>query len=80
MKLLNIFRLEIACSLLILKLVTATFSEAQTPQYYNYNNTHLGMLFPLMSRQEKGYKCFTGRETLINRHLQLQEILQVFLL
>lgn len=46
MKLLNLFKLEIACSLLIFNLLFVTFSEAQTPQFYNYNTPGLGNAYP----------------------------------
>lgn len=46
MKLFKIFKLEIAYSLLIFNLVFVSFSKAQTPQYYNYNNTTGGNAFP----------------------------------
>lgn len=46
MKILKLFKLKIVYTFLILNLVSATYSEAQTPQFYNFNNTTLGNAFP----------------------------------
>ena len=46
MKMLKVFNLKIVFSILIFIFVTAIYSEAQTPQYYNYNSTLLGNSFP----------------------------------